>query len=98
MDIPKTVQEFLIWFGMQFPVLAASVLVGRWILRWSEENHAAEKADIEKRNQALLEEKEKRVAERDQRNGELPAEIEGLRAKHTRTRPKGSESNGGSHP
>ena len=96
MDIPKTAQEFAIWVGMQFPVLGAAVLVGRWLLRWSAANHAAEKEEIEKRNRALLDEKERRIAERDLRSNELRQEIDALKAKFYRSRPKGPDPDGGS--
>jgi dephospho-CoA kinase len=95
MELPKTWQEYLIWLGIQFPVLVAVGLAARWIIQYltaQQDRRIAEMRDDQKR---LLEEKDKRLAEvvaanqsrladREKQIQELKDEIEELKAKLTR--------------
>ncbi len=90
MDPPKTVSDLAIWVAIQFPVLAAVVLVARWVLRWSNQQRVEEIKRIEDQYTKLLSEKDQRLielkAEKDKRIEELTRELRELKEKHTRSR------------
>lgn len=97
MDIPKPIQDFAVWFGMQFPVAAAVLVAARWVLRWDAEKYAADTKRNDVRYAQLIAEKDVRIAERDARIGELKAEVTELEARLSRRR-KTRGDGGGTGP
>lgn len=91
----KTSEQFAIWLGMQFPVLAAAFLVTRWFVNRADavfEKHI-------QRNDALhakvTKEKDDRLADRDDRIIELKAEVAELKSKLSRSGKTTKERDGG---
>lgn len=82
MDVPKTWQEFVIWVGMQFLVVAVAFLVARWVIRWNGEQRKAEVDRIDRDNLRVLAEKDARLADRDALIAELKAEVKLPRELH----------------
>jgi len=95
MEIPKTPQEFAIWVGMQFPVLGASVLLAWLVNRWNDAHRKEVLAELKLAQQALLTEKNERLADRDQQIRELKAANDQLRAKLSRPAKKDKGIEGG---
>ncbi|MBA4064638.1 MAG: hypothetical protein C0501_13180 [Isosphaera sp.] len=78
----KTWDQFLIWLGMQVPVVFVVVSVARWLLLYSDRRHAAELARTDEQHAAVLAEKDKRIAERDERIRDLAAELKKVMELH----------------
>jgi hypothetical protein len=76
--MPKTWEELAIWLALQFPVLGVCAAIVWWILGWSDRHQEAALlrntaqheqliGEMEKGFKAILNEVEKRIAERDAR-------------------------------
>jgi hypothetical protein len=77
MDFPKSVSELGIWLAMQFPVLAAAVLLARWAVQHTERLHENRSADARRLYEGLLAEKDSRLRDRDERILQLMSEVGG---------------------
>ncbi len=86
MEFPKTTSELAIWLGVQFPVVASSILLAYWAVRFTERLQNKRFEGAEEQHAALLGEKEKRIEERDKRIQQLEAEVAELRAKLSRSK------------
>ena len=84
-DGSETWEQFLIWLGMQFPVLAAAFFVARWFLNRAAADHDKYVAGIQAQHAKLIAEKDQRLSDRDNRINELKAEVGELKAKLSRS-------------
>jgi hypothetical protein len=94
MELPKTPEEYAIWVGMQFPVLGASILLAWLVNRWNDAHRKEVLEELKLAQQALLTEKNERLADRDQQIRELKVANDQLRAKLSRSgkKDKGAEA------
>lgn len=88
MEVPKTLQEFAIWVGMQFPVLASAALIASLVNRWGGKQRQELVAELKRAFTEVSAEKEKRIAERDERIRQLEAERDELKARLSRPKKK----------
>ena len=95
MELPKTPEEYAIWVGMQFPVLGASILLAWLVNRWNNAHRKEVLEELKLVQQALLTEKNERLADRDQQIRELKAANDELRAKRSRSGKKDKGAEGG---
>lgn len=59
MELPKSVSEFAIWVGMQFPVLGAAALLAWWTLKYADRLHERQQKETQSLNDRLLADKDK---------------------------------------
>lgn len=91
----KTWEQFGIWLGMQFPVVAVVVVVARWVLLYLDGRHTADLARTTEQYAVLLAEKDRQIADRDERIQQLEAEREKLMNLHFPSWNKGRPVDGG---
>lgn len=78
MKMPETYQEYLIWLGMQFPVLAAVLLAGRWIVRFLTNVQERHKVDLQQGHTETMAERERVIESRDATIREQASRIRSL--------------------
>ena len=91
----KNWEQFAIWLGMQFPVLAAAFLVTRWFLNRADavfEKHIQQNDALHAK---VTKEKDDRLADRDARIVELKAEVGELRKRLSRSGERKKDRDGG---
>lgn len=74
----KTWEQLGIWLGMQFPVVAIVLFVARWMIRYFDDQHAADRVRTKEQHAAVIAEKDKQLADRDRRIAALEAERDKL--------------------
>ncbi|MBY0457776.1 MAG: hypothetical protein K2V38_10595 [Gemmataceae bacterium] len=106
MELPKNFEQYVIWVGMQFPVLGAAAVVARWVMNRERASCEGQIKANDDKNAALVKVKDEQIAERDARiaelkadhatrQSELKAEIAELKAKLSRTKASRKDDDGG---
>lgn len=86
MKSPETYQEYLIWLGMQFPVLAAVGFAARWVVRHMTAAENRHRAELRLEREATLAEKERVIGDRDRTIEELKSRIRSLERENRKLR------------
>lgn len=93
MELPKTTSEYMIWLGMQFPVLGAAILLAYWAVKYATRLYDRKSDETEKLNERLIAEKDKQIGKLEERIRHLESEVAELRAKLSRPKKPPGESN-----
>ena len=92
----KTWEQFAIWLGMQFPVLAASAVIAWWVVKEKNRAHAAELDRLQAKDRAVQDGLRDQIDLRDVQIRELKAEKEKLMILHYPSWNKDKGTGGGS--